>query len=133
MNTTGSTAHALADEGLALGAAQRLLGGRTVASLLPRLVLARDLLHRLRRWRGGDRETELLWGLYRRSARGDEAARTSVFPLVEWSGDRRAGADRSSWSLLKGLAGSEREGDRRTWRLLYFIRFSTGGNADHHP
>lgn len=86
-----------------------------------------------RRWDGDASETEFLWGFFRRSVRGDEAARTSLFPLVEWSGDRREGADRSSWSLLKGLVGSERDGAGRAWRLLWFVKFSTGGHADHHP
>lgn len=72
----------------------------------------------------GDRsDFELLWGLVRRQVCGDVAARTSLFPIVEWSRDQNAGVTAHSWSVLKGLVGYERKGDEGRVRLLYFIAF----------
>ncbi|MBU0677703.1 MAG: hypothetical protein KJ626_06270 [Verrucomicrobia bacterium] len=71
-------------------------------------------------------EQELLWGLFRRQREGDEYAWTSIFPLFEWSADRRDKEERS-WSILKGLIGYERLNDNKSLRLLYFIRFGGRG------
>ncbi len=73
------------------------------------------------RERAGDaRDTELLWGIYhhRRTATQRDV---SVFPLLRTHRDDAREA--RSWSLLYGLAGVEKEGVRRTWRLLYFLKF----------
>ncbi len=79
---------------------------------------------------GGARDTELLWGLYRRQSRGERGVRTSIFPLVEWSSLRAdaAAPSQRSWSLLKGLLGIESEGAHRRLRVLYFLRFSLDGD-----
>lgn len=69
----------------------------------------------------GNRDAELLWGLYRNRARADGGRFFSIFPLVEWSKERDGGP--TEWSILKGLIGGEREDSRRSWRLLYFLRF----------
>ena len=81
------------------------------------------------RAQGANADFELLWGLFRRASRGSEMARTSLFPLVEWGGDRRGGADASSWSLLKGLCARSRDGLNTRWRVLYFLTFGTGESA----
>ncbi len=70
---------------------------------------------------GENSSDELLWGLVRRQNRGDEASRFSLFPLVEWGHDDKA-AGTSSWNLLKGLVGYEREGTNANLRLLWFIK-----------
>jgi hypothetical protein len=70
---------------------------------------------------GDQRETEVLWGLYRDQNRGAAARRVSLFPLFERS--REAADSRQSWSLLKGLLGRERVGSQVRWRLLYLLHF----------
>jgi hypothetical protein len=74
-----------------------------------------------------ERESELLWGLYRHR-RGPDGGRVSVFPLFSL---RRAadGAAQREWSVLLGLAGYRRRGPERTYRLLYLLRFTTGTGA----
>lgn len=82
-----------------------------------------------RRERKGDAiESECLWGLGRRLADGD-GRYTSVFPLVSWSGSREN--DRRRWDLLMGLVGYQREGSRRSVRLLYFIRIGSAHEPDN--
>lgn len=73
-------------------------------------------------------DTECLWGFFRAERRGDAYRRVSLFPLLEWSRDRREPEERRSWSLLKGLVETRREGDTRAWRVLYFIRW--GGSKE---
>ncbi len=70
---------------------------------------------------GGVKEDELLWGLLR--WRRAEAGQThlSVFPL--FAVDRAADGGGGSWSLLKGLVGYERAGEKKTFRVLYFLNF----------
>jgi len=70
---------------------------------------------------GSVKEDELLWGLFRwrRSAGGPK--HLSVFPL--FAVDRAAGGAGGSWSLLKGLVGYERAGEKKTFRVLYFLKF----------
>jgi hypothetical protein len=72
--------------------------------------------------KGDDRESELLWGLYRRSQRDGRLARCSLFPLYGWKRGGDGPEDRS-WSVLKGLLAFDRAGSHRTYRLLYFLRF----------
>lgn len=81
---------------------------------------------------GDARDTELLWGLYRRQTRGDRAARTSVFPLIEWQWIRAApGAPpERSWSVLKGLLAVESWEACRHVRVLYFLRFPLDGTGE---
>ncbi|MBU4200034.1 MAG: hypothetical protein KKG09_02975 [Verrucomicrobia bacterium] len=70
---------------------------------------------------GDVKEDELLWGLfqYRRSSAG--MLKTSLFPL--FSIEREKSGDGVEWSFLKGLIGSERDGDRKRTRLLYLFRW----------
>lgn len=72
--------------------------------------------------RGEDRETEILWGMYRHRRIGACYRRVSLFPLFEYERDERED-DTRSWSLLKGLVGWERKGENRGLRLLYVLRF----------
>jgi len=74
---------------------------------------------------GKMREDELFWGLFRWRRGGDGDGTVSLFPLFSWQ--RLTGNGRSRrWSLLLGLAGYEREGLRRSYRLLYFLKWETG-------
>ncbi len=67
-------------------------------------------------------EDELFWGLfqYRRSA-SVGILKISLFPLFSVA-QKKDGAG-VEWSFLKGLAGYERDGDRRRVRLLYVFRW----------
>ena len=76
-------------------------------------------------------EQELLWGLYRSRVDAGGGRRASLFPLYA-SEKETNGEGSRRWSLLYGLAGYEREGLRRTFRLLYFIRFRLQ-DADVRP
>lgn len=67
------------------------------------------------------REDELLWGLYRRRADATGGRSMSIFPL--FNSKRSGDGKERSWSILKGLLGYERDGLRKRYRLLYFIRF----------
>ncbi|MBN1674070.1 MAG: hypothetical protein JXR37_23675 [Kiritimatiellae bacterium] len=75
-----------------------------------------------------EKEYELLWGLFRRRTRPQQEVYTSLFPLVAW----RATADGSAreWSVLKGLVGYSRDGDRKRFRLLYFLKFGDTDEDD---
>jgi len=73
------------------------------------------------RERAGDvRQTELLWGLYRHRRSGRER-QVSLFPLLQTASGKEDSS--RSWSLLYGLAGYERDGLHKEFRLLYFLRF----------
>jgi len=75
-------------------------------------------------------DESLLWGLWRRRV-DEDSRRVSLFPLFS---ARREGTEARKWSFLMGLAGYEREGLRKTYRLLYFFRHSTGKQAvDEEP
>jgi hypothetical protein len=67
-------------------------------------------------------EDEFLWGMfrYRRDQKG--MRRFSLFPVFS---TRRIeeGEGGREWSFLLGLLGYRREGLRKSYRLLYFIRF----------
>ncbi|MDP6525314.1 MAG: hypothetical protein QGI24_00430 [Kiritimatiellia bacterium] len=78
---------------------------------------------------GESMQEELLWGLYNRRKGPDGSGHVSVFPFFRR--DVSPAEKRSSWSLLSGLVGCERESLRRTFKLLYFLRFST--DADGEP
>ncbi len=71
-------------------------------------------------------ETTVLWGLYRSRHREDMYRDFSIFPLYEKTSDLQE--CESGWKLLKGLVGFERSPDRRTLRLLYFLRIPLGGS-----
>lgn len=73
------------------------------------------------RERAGDVcQTELLWGVTRHRRSGT-TSQLSLFPLLQ-TASGKAGSSRS-WSLLYGLAGYERDGLHKEFRLLYFLRF----------
>ena len=82
------------------------------------------------RERAGDvRQTELLWGMVRHRRSG--TARTlSVFPLLQAASDKAAAS--RSWSLLYGLAGYERDGLHKSFRLLYFLHVGRRTAARDH-
>ncbi len=71
---------------------------------------------------GPNVDDELLWGLARRRLRDGKMYSYSVFPVVSWQRDRRAG-DAREWSLFKGLLGYRRDGTQKSFRVLYFLRF----------
>ncbi len=76
---------------------------------------------------GEERLTEALWGLVRHRS-GDVDRTLSVFPVLQVKSD--AHQETRSWSVLYGLAGYRREGDRKTARLLYFLRMGWGGSHE---
>jgi len=71
-------------------------------------------------------DTEFLWGLYRQARRGEDQRYVSLFPLFSWNRDDREQETRE-WSLLKGLLGYKRDGDKKTLRILYLLKFGIGG------
>lgn len=71
---------------------------------------------------GDERQSELLWGLYRSRLKENESSARSLFPLVEYK-TSRAKEGRFEWSVLKGLLGYKRVDESRTLRLFYFLRF----------
>jgi len=76
---------------------------------------------------GHEREDTLLWGLFRwrRSDTGNRDV--TLFPLFS---ERKTCEYKRSreWRFLLGLAGYRREGARKTYRLLYFIKWQTGAD-----
>lgn len=72
---------------------------------------------------GGNRDWEVLWGLYRQTARDDGGRYWSLFPLYERYREGETGA--RGWSVLKGLLGTEGHDSQRQWRVLYFMRFGS--------
>ena len=74
----------------------------------------------VRTWKGEDLDSELLWGLYRHRRREGSGYR-SVFPLFDSSHDKER--DLREFNLLKGLVGYRREGDAKSVRFLYLLRF----------
>ena len=69
-------------------------------------------------------EHELLWGLVRQRTEQNGGKNFSIFPI--WSHGSSTQPDRGkSWSLLKGFLGYEREGLKKQYRILYFMRFGT--------
>jgi len=66
-------------------------------------------------------QTEVLWGLARWGRGTNEVVSGSVFPLLSWAHGEDRAADTTSWSVLKGLVGYEREGTAKRYRLLYFL------------
>ena len=88
---------------------------------------------RLFEWRreaNGDRRWSILWRLLRWEA-GEGRREFDIWPLISWR--RREGgkgeADVMRLSLLKGLMGYRRAGNRREVRLLYLIRLPWGPEA----
>lgn len=77
--------------------------------------------------KGVTSEQELLWGLFRRRTAPEDTA-TSVFPLASWASSPSGRAV----SVLGGLVGFRRDDWQRTWRLLYWIRFSHVTSRDSH-
>ncbi len=74
-----------------------------------------------------DKDTQILWGMYRSILRDDDLRYRSVFPLASWSRE----PDGRHWSLLKGLLGYRRLGGKKQWRVLYLFRF--GGKEASRP
>jgi hypothetical protein len=65
---------------------------------------------------------EALWGLFRKSARGEAASSLSLFPLFS-THRNRGEEDARTLRILMGLVRYRREGLRKTCRLLYFLKF----------
>ena len=66
-------------------------------------------------------EQELLWGMFRRRTEGAMRSSISLFPFIEGSRNRD-GEGARSFSFLKGLFEYQREGLRKTIRMLYFLK-----------
>lgn len=78
---------------------------------------------------GDASEDELLWGLFRHRKDGRGGRRFSLFPLFK-SEKSVDGDGARDWSVLLGLLGYEREGLRKTYRLLYFLKWRTGKEGE---
>jgi hypothetical protein len=66
-------------------------------------------------------EDDVLWGLFRYARQPATYRHVSIFPLVSWD----ASAENTGmleWSVLKGLIGRRREGERVSYRVLYLFR-----------
>lgn len=74
-------------------------------------------------------EDRILWGLFRRRRDNRGNSELTVFPVFR---GRKTGGVRDSreWSVLFGLAGYKREELRKTWRLLYLIKWQTGKDGE---
>ncbi|MDA0991757.1 MAG: hypothetical protein O3A51_13525, partial [Verrucomicrobia bacterium] len=70
----------------------------------------------------GGHAQELLWGLARSRVSADGVQTRSIFPL--WQSERDPANDQRRWRLAYGLAGYEREGLKKRFRLLYFLNFN---------
>ena len=66
------------------------------------------------------REDELFWGLIRYQE-SEKERKFSLFPLVSVGRENKSGE--FHWSFLKGLIAREKAGGKRSFRLLYFIKF----------
>ena len=95
---------------------------------------ARDHLEVERNWsplwtlfetnrRGPERETELLWGLFRKLTVKKEYSYWSIFPFFD--SKRNLEAKDSEWNVLKGLLGRERDDGKTRWKFLYFMNWET--------
>lgn len=73
--------------------------------------------------RGPERETEFLWGLFRKHSIQNEYRYWSLFPFFD--SKRYLEEKDSEWNLLKGLIGREREANKTRWKFLYFIRWES--------
>jgi hypothetical protein len=73
---------------------------------------------------GDEKEDEALWGLYRHRRDAEGTKRFQVFPLFMYRADSEA--DSRRWSVLGGLIGRSREGEKKTFRLLYFLKIPLG-------
>lgn len=67
-------------------------------------------------------EDDFLWGLYYHARKPDVFRRFNIFPLVAWQSSTDNGGS-VEWSILKGLFGRSRRGDRSSYRMLYTFRF----------
>lgn len=73
-------------------------------------------------WTTNASERELLWGLARHRRENGETTRAALFPLFSF---RQAGTGgERRYSFLAGLFQYQQEGLQRTYRALYFLRFS---------
>ncbi len=81
---------------------------------------------------GENVDHEILWGLFRNQKRGDDYRYWSLFPLFDYERDARKEEVQGGWSILKGLIGWERDGERAGLRLLYFLKFG-GEQKDDEP
>ena len=68
----------------------------------------------------GETEDELFWGLIR-LRQSKKENRFSLFPLISVGREKESGE--FNWSFLKGLIAREKTGAKRSFRLLYFIKF----------
>jgi hypothetical protein len=68
------------------------------------------------------KEDEFLWGLFRWQ-RGGGVKYVSLFPLFSAGSTGDVNDGSYEWSFLKGLIGYDRQGLRKTYRLLYFMKF----------
>jgi len=66
------------------------------------------------------REDEMFWGLIR-FWQSESEERFSLFPLISVGREKKSGE--FHWSFLKGLIAREKTGAKRSFRLLYFIKF----------
>jgi hypothetical protein len=69
---------------------------------------------------GGVKEDEVLWGLFRYRRDSGGGKYVSLFPV--FTKGHSSDGEKTEWSFLKGLCGYNREGLRKTYRLLYFIK-----------
>lgn len=70
---------------------------------------------------GNATDTEFLWGVYRNRLSASGSRRWSVFPLFKWEkGDE---GEKKKWDFLYGFLGYEREGLRKKYKVLYFLKF----------
>jgi hypothetical protein len=69
------------------------------------------------------REDDLLWGLFNYTRKTDAYRRVTLFPLLSWSRSELGAEEQVEWSVLKGLIGRRRVGERSSYRLLYLFKF----------
>lgn len=68
-----------------------------------------------------ERNWSPLWTLYKRTHEGGLVRKDVLW--FAWHSERDEAAERTEWSLLKGLVSYKNSGGRRSLRLLYLMRF----------